>query len=70
MNGREGEARSPLDLSKGTRSLHRQRWVTRTAEVALPSDRINRRVYAALWLPPELLPEGDLCLRPREKETI
>lgn len=43
--------------------------VRRAAEVALLNNSISRRVYAALWLPPELLPEGDLCLHPWEKET-
>ena len=69
MDGRGGEARSSLGLSKGTHSLHQQGRVTCTAEVALLSNGINGRVYAVSWLPPELLPEEDLCLRPWEKET-
>ena len=70
MDGREGEARSSLGPSKGTRSLHQQRFVACTAEAALLSSSVNRRVYTVLWLPPELLPKGDLCLHPWEKDLI
>lgn len=63
------ERRSSLDLRNGAHSLHQRiHWMCK-AEAALLSNSINRTVYTVLKFPPQLLPEGDLCLHLGEKET-
>lgn len=58
----EWERRSSLGLRNGAHSLHPQICTMCQAEAMLLSNSINRTINTVLKFPPQLLPEGALCL--------